>query len=256
MLWKKEYTTGIKEIDEQHRKIINIINSYKKCISNKNINIYYKIGSVLSFLTNYTSYHFDTEEEFLRSIKYPELEKQISMHRSFIQKLKKVLIKLKNKQSYTPIEFYYFLMNWLNNHIINEDMKIASYVKQDNNIELLPTSFAGYTNVEKIVLPNLNKYMLMLKNNLIVEEDLKVKRLGFLYDFYQKFKIDSCDELLKVLESISKLIINKHISELEGKSVSSYIVAQLSIETLLNKIDDINEKGNIKQELLKLGVEV
>ncbi len=133
MDWKKDYELGIKSVDSQHKELIGIVNKFKSEISNKDMNQYREIGSILVYLADYTNRHFFDEESFMLQIGYPDLDNHKNIHREFVAQLRSILLKLKNHEAYRPIEFYYFLTNWLNDHILGCDLKIRDYYLKNVN---------------------------------------------------------------------------------------------------------------------------
>lgn len=134
MIWKSEYELGVPEIDNQHKTLVEFINNFKNSIPDSTTDTRTEMGKVLIYLINYTCFHFEAEEQLMSQINYPNLEQHKIIHQNLISKTKAILIKMKQKESYTPIEFYYFLMSWLNEHILHEDLQIKKYYK-NNKLE-------------------------------------------------------------------------------------------------------------------------
>ena len=64
--WKKEYTVGIKKLDNQHKEIIKILNQiFKLQEKGKDEK---EIERILGNLQDYIKEHFRTEEEYMLSI--------------------------------------------------------------------------------------------------------------------------------------------------------------------------------------------
>ncbi|MGL1894707.1 MAG: bacteriohemerythrin [Spirochaetaceae bacterium] len=271
MKWDDKYLIGIKDIDNQHKKLVEIICKFKDSLSDKTLNIVDEMGHIIKFLVSYANYHFEAEEAFMERISYPDLELHKRIHSELITKLKEVLVKLKSKQSYTPIEFYYFLMKWLTEHIEGEDDKIGKFYKksvkisQSTKTKLLVDS--GY--VLSVFEPNLNKLKLLRKNNLVTIEDENKKKLDFILRFYNQYADKSLGIIVQKLKSVAILFERELITKEELNCSMQNIVNKTDINELLNTDDDVkhnladleylNENNLITADLysdVKLRVEV
>ena len=118
IVWKPEYDLGIHIIDEQHRGIVTIINSLyygaqSRCI--KNI-----LAPTIGMLHSYADIHFQTEEFFLDTIKYPEAANHRLLHQSYTSKLAGVEREISVDKD--PHQLMDFIKSWWLGHICEEDM--------------------------------------------------------------------------------------------------------------------------------------
>ena len=128
-----KYKTGIEMVDEEHKKLFEIIRETNDVINTEFVHDKYDgIMRLLAELKNYTEIHFSDEENLMEEIGYPGLEAQRMAHESFVEKL--VTIDLEeldeiddNQQEYL-LHLIDFLLGWLVNHIIGMDKKIADYM--------------------------------------------------------------------------------------------------------------------------------
>ena len=128
-----KYKTGIEMVDEEHKKLFEIIRETNDVINTEFVHDKYdEIMRLLAELKNYTEIHFSDEENLMEEIGYPGLEAQRMAHESFVEKL--VTIDLEeldeiddNQQEYL-LHLIDFLLGWLVNHIIGMDKKIADYM--------------------------------------------------------------------------------------------------------------------------------
>lgn len=87
--WEKIYKVNIAELDDQHKKIVELLNTLST-LSTQNNNT--TMRNVLSDLIDYTIYHFDTEEKYMLDHKYPFTENHLKEHadlRAEVQDIKK-----------------------------------------------------------------------------------------------------------------------------------------------------------------------
>ncbi len=123
-VWKNEYSVAVKEIDDQHKQLFNIINTLYDSIKTNNIE---KMRSgILTKLIRYTSYHFQTEEKYMEKINYKGITEHKKIHQDFINDLEKYVEEIFEGKPGLTITLLVFLQDWLVNHIIKEDKKIVS----------------------------------------------------------------------------------------------------------------------------------
>ncbi|HBT04180.1 MAG TPA: hemerythrin, partial [Thermodesulfobacterium commune] len=76
--WNDNFLTGIKEIDQQHKKMFNMVNALYEAVRLK-VDKKLLINSI-NTLKNYFETHFKFEEEILERYGYPEIEKHKEEH--------------------------------------------------------------------------------------------------------------------------------------------------------------------------------
>ena len=127
----KDYHTGIDFIDEEHAKLFEIANRAYDLLTNQFVTDKYDaIVAVLEELRDYTKYHFNHEEEYMKSINYPKRFSQLHQHTQFINKLESYNLKeIDVNQQEGLLEILDFLALWLQSPIKGMDKKIGEAVK-------------------------------------------------------------------------------------------------------------------------------
>lgn len=126
LVWKDDYSVGIKSIDQQHKKLIGLINQLQTAVK-------YSTGEefereALDELVNYTKTHFSYEEGLMEKNGYPDLEPHKEQHLKMINKVEGVLAEYE-KDSDTAMEnALSFLSEWLINHINGTDKEYSSFM--------------------------------------------------------------------------------------------------------------------------------
>ena len=128
--WNKNFETGLAVIDEQHQKLVQLINLLAAHLSNQSDQT--TLNSVFDELADYAAYHFETEEavwhEFLADDSLAEEHKEV--HGSFITDLQKLKIEGAGKTSTKAIEHVLrFLIKYLVFHILETDMFMAKVIQ-------------------------------------------------------------------------------------------------------------------------------
>jgi len=132
--WSQLYSVGYADIDEQHNKLIDLINVMFFAFSEGNAEE--KINDIVNELINYTQYHFDLEEKYFYKYKYPETEEHIEQHKSFVDAISKFKASLKEKKGNTHYEVFEYIKKWLVDHILVADMKYSKFYKNLKITEL------------------------------------------------------------------------------------------------------------------------
>ena len=127
----KDYHTGIDFIDEEHAKLFEIATRAYDLLTNQFVTDKYDaIVAVLEELRDYTKYHFNHEEEYMKSINYPKRFSQLHQHTQFISKLESYNLKeIDVNQQEGLLEILDFLALWLQSHIKGMDKKIGEAAK-------------------------------------------------------------------------------------------------------------------------------
>jgi hemerythrin-like metal-binding protein len=124
--WTDDLSVNIPSIDDQHKKLINMINdfydSFKSGQSSE------KLMELVAGLKEYTSYHFSTEEELLTKHGYPDYDTHKEQHISFVEKVNDVQQRIESGKMVVSVEVTNFLKDWLENHIKKTDREYSSFL--------------------------------------------------------------------------------------------------------------------------------
>lgn len=126
--WQDNFNIGIDEIDLQHKKLLQIFNELYALSTDGSQNYRVLIGKTLKKLSNYTHYHFSEEENVMQHYDYPELDTHKSLHQDFINKLSTSTKLILAGDSTQGLQLCSFLLDWILNHILKSDKKMALYI--------------------------------------------------------------------------------------------------------------------------------
>lgn len=127
--WNDSYLLGITEIDLQHKKLLSLADDMYEIVNGDEDSLKVNLSKVLKSLTDYTVYHFTSEEEFMRKYGYPSADMHKSMHDNFIAEVTKQIKSLNTATKTEAERLYKFLASWVLNHIAKSDKVWAEYVK-------------------------------------------------------------------------------------------------------------------------------
>ncbi|MCX6168934.1 MAG: bacteriohemerythrin [Ignavibacteriales bacterium] len=123
--WSDSYSVGVKDVDLQHKKLVELINNLHdgmKLGKGKEI-----LGSVLNELVSYTVYHFGFEEKLFEKYGYPETIIHKRQHADLVAQVKKFVEGYNNGGSVLTMDLMNFLKDWLTQHIAGSDKKYTSF---------------------------------------------------------------------------------------------------------------------------------
>ena len=123
-LWKPEYSVKIKLIDEQHKKIIEILNVLYYAFLEKEHKK--KVEEIIRQLEDYTVNHFGTEEKYFSQFKYNETAEHIAQHDEFKNQVKVFREQFEKDNAVLTFSIINYLREWVNKHIMVEDKKYST----------------------------------------------------------------------------------------------------------------------------------
>jgi hemerythrin len=128
--WESIYSVNVKELDEQHKKMFEIINRVygltEKSLGDQ------ESSEIIKELKEYGNNHLDTEEKYFKKFNYPEMDSHIAQHNDYkkrILEMENSLKDLEGKEAYK--ELSNFLQDWWLGHIQNVDQEYSDFFNQN-----------------------------------------------------------------------------------------------------------------------------
>ncbi len=128
MKWEDSFSVGIKKIDEQHKKLISMINDFHISLSKGHGK--QALSRILEQLASYVEEHFATEENYMQEFDYPGYIAHKREHDNFTAKVLQIYEDYQAGKEVVTLELLDFLKKWLKNHILGTDQKYSSFFKQ------------------------------------------------------------------------------------------------------------------------------
>lgn len=129
--WDESYSVGIAELDDQHKKILDLINKLHETMTRQHSR--QEIKSTITDLKDYAQSHFSTEEKFFEKIKYPHRKEHHKLHDKFIEHVMDLDLR-EEDQGISPMDILTFLKDWLKDHVLTEDQKYKNYLNRKPKI--------------------------------------------------------------------------------------------------------------------------
>ncbi len=121
--WSDEYSVNVKIIDDQHKKLFDIINAFYDTMEDDSKKA---LGKLLDSLVEYTTYHFRTEEMNFDKFRYVDSEVHKKEHQAFIDKVHDVKNNCESGKLVISVSITRFLKKWILEHIAHTDMKYSN----------------------------------------------------------------------------------------------------------------------------------
>lgn len=124
--WSDTYLIGIDRIDFEHETFFGLVSDFEKArVENADKKV---LLGILEEIALYAKFHFRSEENVMKSLNFPDLERHEQKHLQLIEDLSNKILGL-TLDSITPEEVQNFLVDWFLHHTTNEDRKIAEFQK-------------------------------------------------------------------------------------------------------------------------------
>lgn len=130
--WSPNFSVGNTLLDNQHKKIIEIINQILTESEIKG-----GAGTVFELvdsLAQYASEHFSTEEALLAECGYLELEEHRAEHNEYRNNTTKFFIGAVDEDGTISNEILQFVVDWWFNHILRSDMAYKPFLSKHDSI--------------------------------------------------------------------------------------------------------------------------
>jgi hemerythrin len=127
--WDESLSTGIQEIDAQHRSLFAMLNGLISAMEAKRGRD--EMMKVIKFLDDYVVMHFGTEEAYMKRYGFPGYDRHHAEHRTFIDSYTglKLMYEESGITSALLILTQSKICNWILNHVGKLDREFGAYLK-------------------------------------------------------------------------------------------------------------------------------
>jgi len=127
--WNDTYSVQIEEIDNQHKKLIALINELFDSMQKGQSRTV--IGRILNDLIDYTAIHFKTEETYFDRFNYEGSSEHKEKHKRLVDNVIKVKSDFESGKISVSADLLKFLKRWLFEHILETDKKYITCFHQN-----------------------------------------------------------------------------------------------------------------------------
>jgi len=126
LTWSDEFSVNIKEIDNQHRQMFEMVNQLQRAMKEgKGANV---LNDILQRLIDYTDYHFSTEERLMEAYSYPGFIHHKAEHAKLIRQVQEFQRQYRQNPTGLAVQLLNFLKSWITDHILQTDKQYSRYL--------------------------------------------------------------------------------------------------------------------------------
>ena len=125
-VWDDTCKTGITEIDQDHKGLVNLINDLYEAMQDGSGGAL--LLPIFSALKHYTKTHFTKEERYMVECDAPDREAHFKEHKMMMAKLADLESRHRKGEAAISLQTLTFLRDWLKNHICVVDQAMVSKV--------------------------------------------------------------------------------------------------------------------------------
>lgn len=126
--WSEKYRVGVREIDDQHSKLIALVvrlNGAMRLGQGRQA-----LGGILSELVKYAVTHFAAEERLMQTYGYPGYLQHRDKHKRMTQRVLDIQDEFETNGANVTLEVMNYLENWVDKHILGTDMKYSGFFNE------------------------------------------------------------------------------------------------------------------------------
>lgn len=221
--------TGIPEIDEEHRRLFDIINEAFDMAGEEGAAAS-GAKNLLRTLKKYAETHFAHEEEYMEKLNDPELPRQRREHREFTEKIERIPLDRLDEEDGKKIlkDMLEYLSRWLYHHILGSDIMIGKIHPVTEKSEPFAFLDKYRTGIKLVDDEHEMLFQIIREANDLIREEL-------LYDKY--------DEIVMILGRLKEYTIHHFRDEEEYMERIGYeglAAQQRAHQAFVDKLNEIN----------------
>lgn len=132
LVWGSEYELGIPEMDDQHRRLLTLVNEAVAAVEKREE---HRLEPVMNDLFGYAKQHFAEEEARMVTARFPKMEAHLREHHGFQLRITELYSRFLEGDPHTGRELCAFLQAWLVAHIQGSDRHYVSYFLEAAGLE-------------------------------------------------------------------------------------------------------------------------
>jgi hemerythrin len=125
--WDDSLALGVAEIDDDHRKLIGLLNELAVNISEQSA--WDALEQVLTNLINYTAWHFRHEERLMQTYRFPGYLAHKREHAALIQEVTAFQNKFMAGEQDMTMDVVNLLKDWVLHHVMQTDRTMAEFLE-------------------------------------------------------------------------------------------------------------------------------
>lgn len=212
--WGQQFVTSLPEVDEQHRKLVSMVNYFGEVVA-ENTSTRDYLFSTFQKLATYAQEHFGTEEKLMgrMQVDIRHVKSHIKQHTDFVNEISNIAEFIGVdyfEDSRTLLEY---LIHWLAFHILGTDQNMARQVAE---IQTGSSPEEAFVNGERAASSSTEPLVVAL-NGLFA---LVSERNKALRDFNRTLEArvtKRTEALVKANEALEKISVTDHLTNLPNR---------------------------------------
>ena len=128
--WSESYSMGIKQIDDQHKGLLAIVNDLFNHPTGNEAEEFAYFKGVIQKAVDYARDHFALEEKYMIATKFPGYAEHRKAHEEFIVTVVKTVTDFEAGKRLYFTNFSHFLKDWVLSHIAVMDKQYGGYFRK------------------------------------------------------------------------------------------------------------------------------
>lgn len=228
--WDSCLETGLEEVDQQHRHLVQLTNDFGTLLSLDKIESD-DVENLFSELVSYSEYHFEEEEKLMDETGvdpgFSDTHRKI--HEGFINDVLLMKRMIADDKAALP-DLFEFLMNWLVYHILGDDKKMAGQIHAiQNGHEVQPALLADQKEVDSA-----SGMLLLSLNNLFSQVSRRNKELAELNMTLEQRVEQRTSELQEANHKLAELVLTDSLTGLSNRRHAMQILEKIWHESEQN----------------------
>ena len=207
--WNDSFNTGIKEIDHQHKILVELLNELANKLTKDETS---EIERTFSKLAEYADFHFKSEEKIWDKYLHDTdiVIKHKKSHESFLPKVLEIYEKNKDEEYHIIIgNILIFLIRWLAFHIIDDDKRLALVIENINKGNKLEEAQFRVDNIMNGSMKTLIDAILSMHSTLSLKAITLIKE--------RKARVKAERELKRINKKLEELSITDQLTKLHNR---------------------------------------
>ena len=127
-IWNEKYSVKNTIIDEQHRKLLDILYRLEKMVTRGKDHS--EMVKLLSEMSDYANAHFKSEERYMEKIGYPNLSEHQKLHSQYSLEVLRFTLHHLDDNPNNARDVLNFLTHWWTDHILKVDMDYSVFAEK------------------------------------------------------------------------------------------------------------------------------
>ena len=128
LAWNDSYAVGVAEIDEQHKRLFDMINRAEAAAEGQgDAGV---LSELIMDLNAYARSHFALEGRLMRDHDYPDSDAHLEQHAEFAKRTMPFQDSGLDNDALDPAGIFQYLADWLKHHILETDMELGRFLNE------------------------------------------------------------------------------------------------------------------------------